>query len=872
MFCRFLFALLLMATPAWATILHVPAEYPQLQSALDDSSPEDTVQVARGTYFGRFTSPLHSLTLCSDYLFTGDSTDINETILDGEFLGTILDVLCLDQSFTLCGFTLQHGMGQHLGNVVNCHRAGAVQASTCIDLEIRDVVFRENRAPHDVPVLFFSETCTTWIYGGNLTLRNISCVDNTIDDRRDGIAAILDINATQSTLIMDGLFIDAGTSTADPISMSASSMDSVYVNNIRVLNGAGGSASFHSSTRQVGGQVFSNIRFFTTEGNPGTFLGIQVNNFVMDSSTAVLRNIELEGIVLPDGFYLNTQGSTIDLDGLRIKDCRNTDNGGFATLMAGVPGTLRNVELSGCTLWGTYDTFCYVRGFDFDGVSVHDCRASADYGILRTYSTIGNTMRNLRVYNNVTGIHGSNVARKLIDMYGYNLDGAYIHNNRAIIPYIPIYGGNHVAGATISVYGDVLQVSNIRCENNRVDDYDPHGGGSSGINSNTGRDFLASATTSLTARNIVVLHSRQHNHCPEVYSNSEVWPHELGSSLVLGGGLHVDVDSVWMEDIDDGGLSVYGDSIRVTNAVFRSVERSAIQVGYSPTHVIHRDFHFSNILAQDIVATDNLLPANQRHLSRQSFIQVEPLYDTFEWATRLRIENSTVTGCRDLRHLIHGVTAMQLDVVNSVFWDNTAVVHSECEGALTQDWQFNVLPSNYPVGENYYNMDPLFDPEQGVPVLREDSVCIDGGSTDTAYNDAEDPSHPGMALWPGQGTVRNDIGYTGGPYAGDLDYVLPVVRRPSLPESRPRDFALHPARPNPFNPTTTLSYTLAVPGRVELSVYNLQGQRVRTLVSGWQPAGLHEIVLEAGVWASGVYMVELHSNGSRQTTKLLLLK
>jgi hypothetical protein len=113
--------------PGPAAILDVPLDFPGIQAAMDASEPGDTVHVAPGTWYGLYTSPTHSLTLCSDYLFTQDSTDINETILDGEYAGTILDLVCENEWFTLCGFTLQNGMGQQLSNGGYCHRAGAVQ-------------------------------------------------------------------------------------------------------------------------------------------------------------------------------------------------------------------------------------------------------------------------------------------------------------------------------------------------------------------------------------------------------------------------------------------------------------------------------------------------------------------------------------------------------------------------------------------------------------------------------------------------------------------------------------------------------------------------------------------------------------------------
>lgn len=79
--------------------------------------------------------------------------------------------------------------------------------------------------------------------------------------------------------------------------------------------------------------------------------------------------------------------------------------------------------------------------------------------------------------------------------------------------------------------------------------------------------------------------------------------------------------------------------------------------------------------------------------------------------------------------------------------------------------------------------------------------------------------------------------------------------------------------PNPFNPVTVISWQLAVGSRVELTVYNMRGQKVAKLVDANQSAGRHSIEWHAGNLASGVYIYCLSTDyGFRQTKKLILLK
>ncbi len=85
------------------------------------------------------------------------------------------------------------------------------------------------------------------------------------------------------------------------------------------------------------------------------------------------------------------------------------------------------------------------------------------------------------------------------------------------------------------------------------------------------------------------------------------------------------------------------------------------------------------------------------------------------------------------------------------------------------------------------------------------------------------------------------------------------------------------AWPNPFNPTTTLAYTLGRDADVRLALYDVQGRRVRTLVAGRQAAGAHQVRWDGrtdqGVRAaSGVYFARLSGDGVDQTLKVMLVK
>ncbi len=78
--------------------------------------------------------------------------------------------------------------------------------------------------------------------------------------------------------------------------------------------------------------------------------------------------------------------------------------------------------------------------------------------------------------------------------------------------------------------------------------------------------------------------------------------------------------------------------------------------------------------------------------------------------------------------------------------------------------------------------------------------------------------------------------------------------------------------PNPFNPKTTIRYTLAAAGEVRVSVFDLQGRRVADLFQGAQTAGSHELSWDAGELGSGIYFVRLVGQNVRDSQKVVLTK
>jgi hypothetical protein len=78
--------------------------------------------------------------------------------------------------------------------------------------------------------------------------------------------------------------------------------------------------------------------------------------------------------------------------------------------------------------------------------------------------------------------------------------------------------------------------------------------------------------------------------------------------------------------------------------------------------------------------------------------------------------------------------------------------------------------------------------------------------------------------------------------------------------------------PNPFNPSTTISYQLAASTHVHLTVHNVQGRQVATLVDCWRDAGTHSATFDGSHLPSGIYLAKLQGGNFSSVLKLVLMK
>lgn len=148
-------------------------------------------------------------------------------------------------------------------------------------------------------------------------------------------------------------------------------------------------------------------------------------------------------------------------------------------------------------------------------------------------------------------------------------------------------------------------------------------------------------------------------------------------------------------------------------------------------------------------------------------------------------------------------------------------------------------------------------------------VSRDGGKTWTGFNEGLIPDWSFASLAVKPPYIWALTGFFGNAYRRPLGEVATGVSETS---DAPSPVRLFQNRPNPFNPVTTISYSLSRAGMVSLRVHDILGRVVATLADGYQTPGLYKVTFNAENLSSGVYFSTLTAEGQSVTRKLLVVK
>lgn len=236
----------------------------------------------------------------------------------------------------------------------------------------------------------------------------------------------------------------------------------------------------------------------------------------------------------------------------------------------------------------------------------------------------------------------------------------------------------------------------------------------------------------------------------------------------------------------------------------------------------------------------------------------------FEGSLAVTIEDTDNTGekVEDSRKRLE---AGELGLQNNIWWDFAAgnTINEFSDQDFVQAYLSDAANGNRvadpQLGGVSRNRDNGLDPRPvwGSPALTGAKALNDDFFVQTDYIGAF-----GKDLWLHGWTALDQLGYVGVITDVESDQISTV----------PSEYTLSQNYPNPFNPTTEIQFTLPNAGVVKLSVYNILGQEVATLVNGLRNAGVHTVTLDASYLSSGVYVYRLEAGSQVVTRKMTLLK
>ena len=175
---------------------------------------------------------------------------------------------------------------------------------------------------------------------------------------------------------------------------------------------------------------------------------------------------------------------------------------------------------------------------------------------------------------------------------------------------------------------------------------------------------------------------------------------------------------------------------------------------------------------------------------------------------------------------------------------------------------YSCLSGGY-TGEGNIDAAPLFEmPSQGNGSefdglaadwhLSETSPCIDAGDPNPVYNDLDE--------------LRNDMGAYGWNGFPDFEF---TDNNYDLITPTTTELTIYP---NPFNPSTNISFELSEASEVVFDIYNIKGQLITNIASGKYNSGRHQVIWNAEKFASGVYFIRFKYDTGVEFQKLVLMK
>ncbi|MGA7160888.1 MAG: aryl-sulfate sulfotransferase [Bacteroidota bacterium] len=324
------------------------------------------------------------------------------------------------------------------------------------------------------------------------------------------------------------------------------------------------------------------------------------------------------------------------------------------------------------------------------------------------------------------------------------------------------------------------------------------------------------------------------------------------SKIVSGGNPKAVVTGIIIQELDQAQHVVFQwrswDHFQITDATHENLTAAAI------------DYVHSNALELD---GDGNILLSSRHMDE--ITKIDRTTGNTIW--RMGGKNNQFTFVNDSIGYSHQHAIRRLSDGNFVLFDNGNFHNPPFSRAL--EYQVDEVNKVATLVWQYRNNPDYVSPAMGyVQRLSNGNTFIGWGGTNPSVTEVTNDGKKVFEM-----SLPNEIvSYRAFRYqwngSGSTTSGVEETNNASIP----RALTLSENYPNPFNPSTTIRYSVPVSGKVSIRVYNILGQAVATLVDGNQSAGSHEVSFNGANLSSGIYFYRIESGSSSAVKKMVLLK
>jgi len=218
----------------------------------------------------------------------------------------------------------------------------------------------------------------------------------------------------------------------------------------------------------------------------------------------------------------------------------------------------------------------------------------------------------------------------------------------------------------------------------------------------------------------------------------------------------------------------------------------------------------------------------------------------------------------DFRFIVSGnPTSLQFDIDDWIL-----------KNAYSESYELNIVTTEFPDGELGEEYEALIEAR--------------GGNDPYSFEVTDGSLPPGLTLNENTGEITGipttewEFAFTiectdssNPPATDDQEYIVVIGQPTDVTDEdlqTPSNFALIGNYPNPFNNSTIIRFRLADPATVRLEVFNILGQKIETLQTGYMAAGEHELLWNGDTAPSGVYFYRLTAGDKSAVKRMTLIK